>query len=154
MSYPTFNARAETIQEKSSFRSAFKSRRAIIPATAFYEWSGPKSDRVPHEISGVDDHPLAMAGTWETWQSKDKSETITSFTIIVCAANDFMSALHDRMPVILERSDYETWLAGSVEQAAALMKPGPEGILKERTVSKALNSSKNEGSELISGDAI
>lgn len=154
MERSTFNARAETVQTSKLFAPAFKSRRAIIPATAFYEWTGPKSDRIPHEISRVDGAPLAMAGLWEQWQSKDKAETIISFTIIVCAANEFMSALHDRMPVILPKPDYKQWLTGSPDEAAELMRSAPEGILKERVVSKQLNSSKNEGPELLVAEVV
>jgi putative SOS response-associated peptidase YedK len=65
MERPTFNARAETVREKPTFRSAFKARRCIVPADAFYEWSGPKSDRIPHEIMRIDGKPLALAGLWD-----------------------------------------------------------------------------------------
>lgn len=153
MTLPTFNARAETVREKNTFRSAFKKRRCVVPMDAFYEWSGPKTDRIPHEISRVDGRPLAMAGLWETWRSKDGSEAVTSFTIVVAEANAFMSEIHDRMPVILERGMYDQWMTGSPDEAAELMRPGAVGLLKERLVNKGLNSSRNEGDWLLDVDA-
>lgn len=149
MERPTFNARAETVREKPTFRNAFKSRRCLVPMDAFYEWSGPKTDRVPHEIRRVDGLPLAMAGLWETWRAKDGSETITSYTIVITEPNAFMAQIHDRMPVIIEHADYERWLSGEPEDAATLMRPAPEGILQERIVTKELNSSRNEGDWLL-----
>lgn len=149
MAYPTFNARAETVREKSSFRNAFKSRRCIVPMGAFYEWSGPKSDRIPHEIRRVDGRPLAMAGLWEVWRAKDGGEAVTSYTIVVTAANAFMEKIHDRMPVIIERENYDCWLTGAPDEAADLMQPAPEDILQERMVNKGLNNSQNEGTWLL-----
>ena len=149
MERPTFNARAETVEKLPTFCSAFKTRRCLVPMDAFYEWSGPKTDRIPHEIRRADGRPLAMAGLWETWKAKDGSETIASYTIVITEPNAFMAQIHNRMPVIIEHGDYDRWLAGSPENAAALMRPAPEGILQERIVNKALNNSRNEGDWLL-----
>ena len=95
----TFNARAETIAEKPMFRSAYGARRCIIPASEFYEWTGPKSDRQPRYISAADGSPvLAMAGLWEGWTDPETKESVLPATISVTAANKFMSAIHGRMP--------------------------------------------------------
>ena len=68
------NARAETLAQKPSFRSAFKYRRCLFPMNGFYEWSGRKSARQPHYISPKDDAPFAVAGLWENWMGVDGSE--------------------------------------------------------------------------------
>jgi len=148
------NARAETVQEKSSFHNAFKSRRCVVAMDAFYEWSGPKSDRIPHEISRVDGRFLAMAGPQEVWKAKDGSETVTFYTIVILEPNAFMVNIQDRMLVILEHENYDCWLSGILEEAATLMHPAPEDILQERLVNKALNNGRNEGNWLLNADAI
>jgi putative SOS response-associated peptidase YedK len=110
------NARAETVAEKPSFRSAYKKRRCLIPADAFYEWQalpGVKK-KVPHRISIVakpngDDTLFQFAGLWETWRGDDGT-TLETCTIITTAANEFMQPLHNRMPVIVAREDYRRWL--------------------------------------------
>ena len=153
MTHPTFNARADTLREKSSFRNAFKSRRCLVPMDAFYEWSGPKTNRIPHEISRRDGRPLAIAGLWETWTSKAGSESLTSFTVITTEAKAFMAQIHDRMPVILEPDAYGARMTGSPEAAAELMRPAAAALLQERVVNKGLNNSRNEGDWLLDVDA-
>lgn len=64
----TFNARAETVHEKPMFRSAFQRTRCLIPASGFFEWTGPKEDRQPHYISAKDEKPLTFAGLFDTWK--------------------------------------------------------------------------------------
>lgn len=147
--YPMFNARAETLREKPSFKTPFEKRRCIVPADGFYEWTGPKNDRVPHFIQRADGGLLGFAGLYDVWKSRDGTETVNSFTIIVTSANDWMSRIHDRMPVILAPGDFDTWLKGTPDQAATLLCPAANDLLKERIVSKAVNAAKNEGPELI-----
>lgn len=106
------NARAETVAEKPSFRSAYKRRRCLILADGFYEWVKPPSDKskIPHYIQLESKEPFAFAGLWENWQSSDGSE-IKSCTIITTEPNDMMAKLHNRMPVILTADSYDTWLS-------------------------------------------
>lgn len=134
----TFNARAETIDSKPMFRSAFKSRRCIIPASGFYEWRGPKTDRRPFYISAADGAPvLAMAGLWESWRSPDDPSPLLSATIIVTEANKFMSAIHDRMPVFLVPQDFDAWLSGVA--GTEILRPADEGLLQAWPVSTRVN---------------
>lgn len=147
--FATFNARAESVREKPTYRQAFQQRRCIVPADGFYEWTGPKGGKIPHLFERVDGAPLALAGLHETWRSKDGKEQIQSFTIIVTAANRWMSFYHDRMPVILERADFDSWLTGTPDEAAVLMRSAGEDVLKERVVSTLVNNVKNEGPELV-----
>ncbi len=134
----TFNARAETLAEKPMFRAAFKSRRCIVPASGFYEWTGGKGHKIPHYFSSAKEEPLALAGLWELWRDP-KGEEILSATIVVGAANGWMSRFHDRMPILLSWSDAKAWIAG--ENATDLLKPAPEGALQEWTVSTRVNRS-------------
>jgi putative SOS response-associated peptidase YedK len=109
--YNTINARADTVAEKPSFRSAFQHRRCLIPADGYFEWQetvGSKTKQ-PWYISLKSQEPIALAGLWEHWQGKDGS-VIESCTIIVTAGNELMQPIHDRMPVILSPKTWDTWL--------------------------------------------
>ncbi|MCS7040325.1 MAG: SOS response-associated peptidase, partial [Anaerolineae bacterium] len=104
------NARAETLTEKPAFRTAFRRRRCLIPANGFYEWQKPTAGRKqPYFIGLPDRRPFAFAGLWEHWEGADGS-VLDSCAIITTAANERVRVLHDRMPVILERTDFGDWL--------------------------------------------
>lgn len=117
------NARAETVAEKNSFKSAFKKRRCLIPADGFYEWartetgSGPKQ---PYYIRLETGTPYAFAGLWETWESED-GRKIHSTTIITTEANELVGEIHHRMPVLLAPESYVTWLDTSIQEPEELM---------------------------------
>ncbi len=134
----TFNARAETVAEKPMFRSAYKARRCIIPASGFYEWTGPKTDRQPMFISAKDGAPvLAMAGLWERASDPETKEPLDSATIVVTAANAFMVDIHDRMPVFVDPRDAAGWLDGSI--GVADLRPPDASFLRAWPVSKRVN---------------
>ncbi len=144
------NARAETVAEKPAFRSAFKKRRCIIPISGFYEWQKQTAGaKVPHYITRADDNPMLLAGLWEYWDRG--AEPIESFTIITTDANEFMSPIHDRMPVILEPERVSAWLSPqtSAEEAQTLLVRAPDGVLEAHPVSTTVNSPRNNGPELI-----
>lgn len=147
--YSTINARAETVREKPMFRGPFKSRRCIVPASGYFEWTGPKGDKIPHYFTRADGQPMALAGLWDRWQSADKAETKESFTIVVTAANQFAGQFHDRMPVILEKDAWDLWMKGEPEIAEALMIPAREKVLTQRIVSKDVNNVKNNRPDLL-----
>ena len=134
----TFNARAETLGEKPMFRAAFKSRRCVVPASGFYEWTGEKGRKIPHYFSSADGQPLAFAALWDSWRDPNGKELLSA-TIVVGVANGWMSRFHDRMPMILSWSDAKKWIAG--ENATALLGPAPEDALQEWTVSTRANLS-------------
>lgn len=105
------NARSETITDKPSFRNAFKRRRCIIPASGFYEWKETEDNKKqPWYISLTSGEPMAFAGLWEHWTSKEGNE-IESCCIITTSANKFMQPIHDRMPVILSSEQWGLWLS-------------------------------------------
>ena len=137
-SYSTINARAEGIRTAASYREPFnKGRRCIVPASGYFEWTGPKNDRQPHYFTRADGQPTALAGPWDRWRSKDKSES------------KFAAQFHNRMPLILEPDGWDLWMTGEPDAAAALMKPANEDALVSRPVSKAVGNVKNNGPELL-----
>lgn len=114
------NARGETVAEKPSFRSAFKSRRCLIPASGFYEWKTVNGVKYPWYISLKSGDPMAFAGLWETWHPKE-GETIESCCIITTDANSLMEPIHDRMPIILDQDQWGTWLSPQIKQPDKLL---------------------------------
>lgn len=131
----TFNARAETVPEKPSFRSAFKRHRCIVPAAAFYEWRAipgqTKKQRLRFEAA--DGQPLGFAGLRERWKRPGTEEIVESFTIITTAANNFISQVHDRMPALLSDADMDIWLdpeENNPLMLSSLLKPADEDVLK------------------------
>lgn len=135
----TFNARAETVHEKPMFRDAFKrGRRCIIPASGFYEWTGPKTERQPHLFTAADGAPiLGLAGLWDRWKDPATGDEVLSCTMIVSGASEWMEAYHDRMPVILKPDQFDRWLSG--EMTHNELEPAAEELLRERMVSRRVN---------------
>jgi putative SOS response-associated peptidase YedK len=123
---PMINARGETVLEKPSFRNAMRRRRCLVPADGYYEWSGPEGRKTPYFIERKDKRLFALAGLWEHWTGADGSELETAILMTI-APNAELSAIHDRMPVIIAEGDHETWLAGTPEEAARLIRPAPDG---------------------------
>jgi putative SOS response-associated peptidase YedK len=142
----TFNARAETIATGGMFRDAFRRHRCIVPASGFYEWTGPKTARQPWFISAADGKPLSLAGVWDRWTNPETKEEIRSFTIIVTAANNFMAEMHDRMPVVLDEAGREAWLSSP---DAALLKPAPEDALRAWRVTPKMNSNRYQEPDAV-----
>lgn len=149
------NARAETIAEKPSFRGSFRHRRALMPADGFYEWKaeGPKKHggpKQPYVIRRVDRAPFAMAALWDNWMPADGSE-IDSCAVVTCEANETLSPIHHRMPVILDEKDWEKWLdpATPPKELQALMRPAPAGLLDAQPVSTRINRVANDDPGLL-----
>ncbi|MDA3022222.1 MAG: SOS response-associated peptidase [Actinomycetota bacterium] len=148
------NARVETIGEKPSFRDAFARRRCLIPASGYYEWSGPQKQ--PYYIHAANDAPLAMAGLYEWWLDKSVDESgpgawTMTCSIITAAASSDLTQIHERMPIMIARGDRAGWLATArdgQEALAGLRTPVP---LAAHRVSIAVNKVSNFGSALIAG---
>jgi putative SOS response-associated peptidase YedK len=122
-----FNARAETVAEKPSFRSAFRDRRCLVIAEGFYEWQKLGKAKKPMLIRLKSGRPFGFAGLYETWVSPD-GETVRSCTIITTEANELIRPVHDRMPVILPAKNEAAWLAPENRDSGALLsmlKPYP-----------------------------
>lgn len=137
----TFNARAETVAQKPTFRAAFRSRRCIIPASGTYEWQDTPGGKQPWYFTPRDEPLFLIAGLWESWNNPDAPGTpLMSTTMIITDANRFVGQYHDRMPVLLTRDTMQDWLTGRAD--LELLKPAPDDGLKAHAVSRRLNSSR------------
>jgi putative SOS response-associated peptidase YedK len=123
------NARSETAGTKAAFRAAIRHRRCLVPADAFYEWQREGKVKTPYRIRRVDGGGFAMAGLWETFISPEGSEIDTA-CILTTGANGVIGAIHDRMPVMIEREQFDLWLDpfSDVNEAAKLMRPAPDDV--------------------------
>lgn len=137
------NARAETIKEKPSFRSAYKKRRCIIPASGFYEWQDNTKPKQPYYFHSTDSKMLAFAGIWASWHN------IESCSIVTTEANNVMAPVHHRMPVILGANDYDLWLNPELGDATHLMAPCPDSEITCYPVSTYVNKVANQGEKCI-----
>ena len=144
------NARAETVAEKPSFRTALRRRRCLVLADGFYEWRRTSAGKRPLRITMASGEPFAFAGLWDTWRDP-QDKTVTSCTIITTGANDLLRPIHDRMPVILHREQEDLWLDHDVREPDVLREvliPYNPGAMKAYEVSTLVNSPVNDGPEL------
>lgn len=154
------NARCETVADKPAFRQAFRRRRALIVADGFYEWQRQGKHKQPFYMSAADGLPLAFAGLWERWEPPSQQAgggqshggSLETCTIVTTDANERLRALHDRMPVILPRDSWPTWLDQGFDDAAALqelLRPCPADRLVIYPVSPWVNRPANDGPRCI-----
>ncbi len=148
------NARAETVTSSPTFRVAFGKRRCIIPADGFYEWQRTGGARKqPYYLGPVGSSAvLAMAGLWSVWKDPATGLWVTSAAVITTDANDDVAALHDRMPVLLPRDQWATWLdpdERDQDLLQSMLTPAPAGILDIHPVSTRVNDVRNDGPELV-----
>jgi len=147
------NARSESVDEKPSFRTAFKKRRCLIPVSGFYEWRTTEGEKnkTPMFIHMQDNQPFAFAGLWEIWNDPEADgKEIRTCSIITTDANPFMSKIHHRMPVILAPEDYATWLeADKPAVLKALLKPFEQEQMAAHPVSTRVNKVSNDEPDLI-----
>jgi putative SOS response-associated peptidase YedK len=147
------NARAETVNEKPAFRSAFRQRRCLVLADGFYEWQQQedKKQKQPFYFRLSDGQPFAFAGLWEHWKGAD-GEEIESCTLLTTEPNELMQPIHNRMPVILDPKDYDLWLDSEVKKPELLQPLLRSYQTEEMTaypVSKAVNKPSNDTAECI-----
>jgi putative SOS response-associated peptidase YedK len=122
-----FNARAETVSEKPSFREAFKRRRCLIVADGFYEWQKLGRIKKPLRFSLKSGQPFGLAGLYETWISPEK-KPVPTCTIITTAPNDIIRPIHDRMPVMVRKEFEDFWMdphACNQKELLSILKPYP-----------------------------
>jgi putative SOS response-associated peptidase YedK len=150
--FPTLiNARAEDVLVKASFRNAMRWRRCLVPADGFYEWTGEKGKRRPFLLRPREPHLIAFAGIYERWRD-GKGDEIDTVAILTCDSNRTVSALHDRMPVVLPPEHFAAWLdvkGTSPEEAAALLKPAPDDLFEAIEMHPKINDSKREESDIL-----
>ncbi|GAC1574940.1 MAG: SOS response-associated peptidase [Candidatus Elarobacter sp.] len=131
------NARAETLSEKPAFRHALKSRRCVIFADGFYEWTGLKGKKQPYRFTVDDGAPFGFAGLWESWGREESR--VETCTIVTCAPNALCGSIHDRMPVILDDGALEVWLDGDVADAMAALVPFDTARMRSHPVTPLMN---------------
>lgn len=145
------NARAETIAEKPSFRTAFQHRRCLIVADGFYEWKTHSGKKQPFYFRLEGSRPFAFAGLWERWTSLT-GDPLETCTIITTTANEIVATVHDRMPVILSPEQYDRWLDPNfrqTEELQALLDAYPAKTMATYPVGRAVNSPSHEGHDCI-----
>lgn len=151
--YKMINARAETVAEKPSFKKAFVNQRCLIVADGFYEWraSGQGKGKEPVYVRLRSREPFGFAGLYSVWHSPE-GEDICTCTIIVTAANDLLRPVHDRMPVIMPKTDHAAWLDPGQQDPARLQQlltPRSDAELELYDVSPKVNSARNNSPDLI-----
>lgn len=125
-------ARAETLATAPAYRDAFRERRCIVVVDGFYEWgaAGPDAPRVPHHITTPEQKPFGIAAVWESRRTKD-GEIVETAAVVTTPAKGSVKGLHDRMPLVLAKEDYEAWLSGPANDAARIVRAaaGPELVV-------------------------
>jgi putative SOS response-associated peptidase YedK len=144
------NARSETAASKPSFRAAFRYRRCLIPSDCFYEWQKVGTKKQPYLIGVGKDELFAFAGLWEDWERE--GQIIQSCCILTTDANELMKPIHDRMPVILHRQDYDLWLDPGIQNGSKvqhLLRPFPETEMFAYPVSTWVNSPSHDDARCV-----
>jgi putative SOS response-associated peptidase YedK len=141
------NARADTVDQKPAFRDAFRRRRCLLPANGFYEWRAadqPQGRKLPFYV-----HPASPEGMLERWNGPDGP--IYTCCVITTDANPLMAPIHDRMPVLLQPSQFDDWLDPAADPARVkgMLVPASPDLIGTRAVSTAVNQARNEGPQLI-----
>lgn len=145
------NARAESVDQKASFKHPFNKKRCLILTTGFYEWkkTADKQGKIPYYIYLKDERIFTFAGLWSYWEKGE--EPITSATIITTEANDLVKPIHDRMPVIIGKNDWEKWLSPETKagELKSLLSPFSSEDMNAYEVSKKVNNPENDFPEII-----
>jgi putative SOS response-associated peptidase YedK len=147
----TINARAESIQKSPTWREPFKKRRCLVPASAFYEWKriDPKTKQ-PYAFTVSDVSLFAFAGLWDAWKD-EQGHWLQSFSIVTTEANELMSQVHTRMPVILHQRDYDRWLSREVTEQPPvdLLRPYESEDMEMTAANPLVGNVKNNGPEML-----
>lgn len=151
------NARAETVREKPSFRSAFRRRRCLVPMRGFYEWQARaapdgKPAKLPHYIFVKEAKLFAAAGLHEWWRPEgDDGDGLETFAIVTTEPNGVTESVHDRMPAILDAAAAEAWLDPQTppDDLLPLLAPYPAARMDKYPVSSRVNSVRNNDARLV-----
>lgn len=155
-----FNARAEELEDKPMFRVPLEKRRAVVPASGYYEWKTVDGVKVPHYIHPADGAPLFLAGLYEWWRDKTKGDDdperwLLSFTILTRDSIGNLGSIHDRMPLFLDPDHADAWLdptTGNVRDvldAAVDAAPALAATLEDHVVTSAVGNVRNDSPDLI-----
>ncbi len=150
--YKMINARGETVAELPSFKKPFRERRCLVMADGFYEWErSDKKNKIPYHFVLKSREPFAFAAIWEQWKNPE-GELVLTFSLITTPANELMTKIHDRMPVILHEKDEARWLdplLKDTDKLNELLKPYPSDLMEAYEVSTRVNSAKHDSPDCI-----
>ncbi len=149
--YRMINARAETVADKPAFRAPFRRRRCLVPADGYFEWKAGPQRKQPYFIHRDDESPIFLAGLWDRWE-KGEDGPLDSFAIVTTPASEHVANVHDRMPVIVDVDNHETWLNPDTEDVRSLLpllKPQPGKELLLTPVSTYVNNPRNDDSRCL-----
>ena len=152
VAFSTINAKAKTITTSPAFREAMKRRRCLVPADFFYEWKKiDTKTKQPFAIGLKDVGMFAFAGLWERWKDKATGEALETYTIITTDPNELAGLIHDRMPVILKRQDYDRWLTPGEPShlPVDLLRPFPAEEMRSWEVSSRVGNPRNNDPTLV-----
>jgi putative SOS response-associated peptidase YedK len=148
--YSTFNARAEGLDTRPTFRSAWQAgRRCLVIADGYYEWRS--ADKQPFAVSLSNRGPMTFAGLWDLWRAPDGG-VVKSFAIVTTAANDLLAPLHDRMPVLLAPDRWPCWLgekAATSDELKTMLKPYPGAAMAFWPVDRRVGNVRNDSPDLF-----
>jgi len=150
-----FNARAETVATKPSFRSAFQSQRLLVPVDGFYEWDRRGADKIPHYFTRADGAPVVLAGLYERWHDRAAAKdapALQTCTVLTTTPGPDVDGIHDRMPVVLEPDAFDLWLTASDDErdaVQALCVPAQVGTLVHHPVDAKVGNVRNDEPDLI-----
>jgi putative SOS response-associated peptidase YedK len=142
------NARGETVKTTPAFRSAYESRRCLVPADAFFEWKANGRAKRPYAIALRTREPFAFAGLWENWKDPKTNDWLRTFTIVTTTPNELVASLHDRMPVIPAPESYDRWLGGEPDPAD-LIRPYPAEEMVTWSISTRVNKAENDDPAIL-----
>lgn len=145
---PLFNARVETAGTKPSFRTPWSRRRALIPVTHWYEWTGEQGGKVPWCITPEAGGITAFAGLWDRWRV-DEGIDLLSCTVLTMASDGPIERLHHRMPVRLPEAQWDHWLDPDVNPDGVIAAALDADDLIFWEVDRAVNNNRTSGSHLI-----
>lgn len=155
-----FNARSEELEDKPMFRKALEKRRAIVPASGYYEWKTTEAGKIPHYIHPRGADPLFFAGLYEWWKDPEKADDdpdrwLLSFTILTRDSIGALGSIHDRMPLFLDADHADAWLDPTTDNvrdvldAAIDAAPAVAQTLDNHVVAKAVGNVRNNSPELL-----
>ncbi|WP_187770620.1 SOS response-associated peptidase [Cognatilysobacter lacus] len=148
LAYSTINARLDGITTKPAFRSAWKSRRCLIPTSGYYEWQPVAGGKQPYFIHPANAPVMFFGGLYEARPDGAGGELLT-YSVITREADPELAAIHDRMPLILAPETFNEWLHGTPEQAMSIALMTPEAPVAAHPVDRAVGNVRNDRPDLI-----
>jgi len=149
IAFKTFNARGETAAEKPAFRDAFAESRCLIPASGYYEWTGPKNQRQPWYVSRQDGAPLFFAGLSAIWTDPASGERVRSYSVVTRDSESSMRELHPRMPLMLVEDKLQPWLSAAPDSIDPIALDHVVDELTLHQVSARVNRTAEDEASLI-----